>query len=208
MSSIKDDFLDITIVQDPLSLSTEDLIEEYDKIKKSYSKAKNVIDSYRQKMHQLNRNMELSGIRENELKDELQSIAEVHEQELIDERKKFQCESNGLRNRLDDVKATNEQLESEVERLKLKIEDSAKNVRNPVTIEAKCDPNETIVSVNRLDYLVDLETKYFKLIDERNELKAEISELNSNAAQAEVMLLFCFKYVLLLCFINLNYVIL
>lgn len=202
MSSMKDDFLDITMVQDPLSLSTEDLIEEYDKIKKSYSKAKNVIDSYRQKMHQLNRNMELSGIRENELKDELQSIGEVHEQELIDERKKFQCESNGLRNRLDYVKATNEHLESEVERLKLEIKDCAKNVRNPITVEAKCDLNETIVSVNRLDYLVDLEDKYFKLIDERNELKAKISELDSNAAQAEVTLLFCFKYVLLLCFIN------
>lgn len=183
MAAADESLAEISILQDPSSLASDDLAEEYGKVSSQYLKTKKVIESYRQKVYQLEREQKLSLMRENDLKEELNIIADTHNDDLANEKKRFHSEMSEMRDRLSDLKSVRESLETEIVELKA----SAGTVQPMPVIETKpCDPNETIVESSRLESLIDLESKYSTITEENAMLKSKIAGLEANAVRFEV----------------------
>lgn len=183
MASSEDSLSDITILQDASTLSMEDLLEEYDKVASNYSKAKKIVDTYRQKLYQLERQHKLSLNLEEDYKHELQNIADAHASELDKQKTKSQEELVELRRRLEQLKSEVDQLETENGELKSA---ASQALVTPVIETKPCDPNETIVATSRLETLIELEAKYASVTEDNAMLKAKNSELLANAARTEV----------------------
>lgn len=182
MAAPHDDLHDVTILQDATSLTTDDLLEEYDKIASNFVKAKKVVDTYRQKLYQLEREHKLSLQRENDYKEELNIITDSHANELDNQKRQCQAELLELRGRIEQLKSANDHLETENDELKVCA--SQAPVVPPPTIEV--NPDETIVASSRFDTLLELEAKYFTMAEENAMLKARHSELLTNATRTEV----------------------
>lgn len=183
MPALDESFADITILQDASGLSTDDLLEEYDKIASAYTKARQIHDAYRQKVYQLECEQKLSAIREDEFRDEINIIGDTHADEMANATKQSQTKISELRTRIDEFKRLNEQLESENAELKRRAADVA---ATPVAEPKPCNPNETIVDAGRFDALVELEGKYFDAIEEVAALKAKVAELTASTRHSEV----------------------
>lgn len=183
MPALDESFADITILQDASALSTDDLLEEYDKIASAYTKARQIHDAYRQKVYQLECEQKLSAIREDEFRDEINIIGDTHADEMANATKQSQTKIGELRTRIDELKALNEQLESENAELKKRAVDVA---ATPVAEPKPCNPNETIVDASRFDALIELESKYFDVVEEIAAMKAKVSELTASARLGEV----------------------
>lgn len=183
MAEPNESLAEISILQDPSSLSTDDLVEEYGNISGQYLKTKKIIESYRQQVYQLQRAQKLGLMRENDLKEELNIIADTHTDDLANEKKKSHTEMSEMRDRINDLKAIRESLETEIVELKA----SAGRVQPMPAIETKpCDPNETIVESSRLESLIELEAKFATITEENAMLRSKMSGLEANAARFEV----------------------
>lgn len=183
MPAIDESFADITILQDPSALSSDDLLDEYDKIANAHKKARQTLDAYRQKVYQLESEQKLSAIREDEFKDEINIITEMHTNEMANEKKQSQAKMNELRTRIDEFKELNEQLENEMMELKAR----ATEVPACPAVEPRaCNPNETIVEASRFQSLIELENKYFDAINEIESTKATVGELAADLKRKDV----------------------
>lgn len=175
--------IEIAVVQNPNSLSTEDLIEEYQKILGGYHKQKDFIDLYRQQIYTLKKDKEL---KDNLLKEELQLIAENYDRELTQTNKKYATDIADLQNRLTEKKNALEKFELENERLKKDMDTSVDHpIISPLRLKT-CDQNETIVSINRIEYLEKIEAHYAILVEEIAQVKCEKSEQSSKMAKMQV----------------------
>lgn len=188
MSFNFDERRDTTVVMNPSALSTSDLIEEYEKLSTKYLQAKNLVDRLEQQSYQLKRNAELGAVREATLHDELQSIAEVHNAELIEVKRKNALELDELRNRANDEKQSREHFEAEVERLNDELQCLEKRLAEKSTVQEKLllKPNETEIAIDRLQFLENLEVEYMKRVNDFNELSGQVTNLKMELSQQKV----------------------
>lgn len=187
MSFNFDEKSDTTVVMNPSALPTSDLIEEYEKLSAKYLQAKNLVDRLEQEAYQLKRNAELSAVREATLNDELQSIAEVHNADLVEVRRKNALEMDEQRNRMNDEKQLREHYEAEVERLNGEIKSLEKRLAEKLSVHEKfVKPNETEIAIDRLQFLENLELEHMKRVNDVNELNGQVTNLKMELSQQKV----------------------
>lgn len=178
---------DTTVVMNPSALSPLDLVEEYEKLSTKYLQTINVIDRLEQEAYQLKRNSELSTVREATLNDELQSIAELHNAELVEVKRKHAHELDELRNRMNDEKQSREYFEAEIERLNGEIQSLEKHLVEKSSVQEKSvKPNETEIAIDRLQFLENLEVEHMKRVDDVNELSGQVTNLKIELNQQKV----------------------
>lgn len=180
----------ISIVQNPETLSSSDLAEEYQKLSTCYVKQKQRIDQFMQQIYTFKRDKEL---KDKLLDQELQEITENYERELSDIKNKHVLECEELQNRLTDIRSTNERIELENQRLKSELEEKICQLEAKAdSVEPKtCNDNETVVSNQRLEYLTKIESEYADLTEEFAQINSEKSQLKSRMAQIEVDICIC-----------------
>lgn len=187
MSFNFDERNDTTVVMNASALSTSDLIEEYEKLAAKYLQAKNVVDRLEQEAYQLKRNSELAAAREATLNDELQSIAEVHNAELVEVKRKMALELDELRNRVNDEKESREHFEAEVERLNGEMQTLEKRLAEKSNVQEKSiTPNETEITIDRLQFLENLEVEHTKRVNDVNEMSGQVTNLKIELSQQKV----------------------
>lgn len=188
---MSDNSVNSTIISNPSSISASDLIDEYEKISLLYVKLKEQTDKCEQEIYQLKRNLELSGKRETYLNQELESIAELHDQELIDVKEKHLTETDDLRTRLNNACQTNGTLETELERLKNEMVNVEAEKATKTTMTCSCNVNlvnESILSSSRLEYLEKIESEHFNTFRELDEIKQQLMESKLSIAKRDTEL--------------------
>lgn len=175
------DMAEITIIQDPSSLSDFALAEQYQKLSTGYLKQKLLIDQFKQRIYTLEQEKRLM---DNVLQDELQSVTENNDRELEHLKRKFVTENKDLHNRFAELNITIEKLELENEHLRSELKEAHKQ---PLAPELKaCNEDEIIESRKRIEYLEKIEADHFALVDEIVDFKSEKSQLISQIMQIEV----------------------
>lgn len=174
-----------SVIQNPSSLSSDELLDEYEKLSKKYSELKTYFDKSEQKIYNLNRNLQLSGAREACLQEELDAIAEAHSNELrtVDER--HHIEADELRCRLTDAKELNGQLENEIERLKYEVVATTKVASKLNEAEAAMHRKRESQD-NRQQYLESIEMENLSLARDGEEVKEKLVVAYNQIAEHEV----------------------
>lgn len=174
-----------SIVQNPSILSPDELLDEYEKLSKLYLELKQYFDKSEQQIYDLNRNLQLCDAGKASLQDELDTIAEAHENELKMVKERHQMEANNLRFRLTDAKELNGQLECEIERLK---SEAAANI---VAAVKQCEADAVVHKKresqdNRQQYLENIEVENLNLVRDYDELKEKLVVALEKIANNEV----------------------
>lgn len=174
--------IDVSMVENPLSLSKSDLVEEYEKVYAYFLQQKTWIDKYRQEIHVLKKEKLL---KENVLKDELQALSEIQEQQLVNYKKKYLLENEDLSNRLTEANNIIEKLQQDIEYKTNNSNAAAQNIQIISPPELKiCDRNEIAIANARIAFLENIEINY---LDEKNKIQSQISELISRVMLLEVI---------------------
>lgn len=181
---------DVSMVENPLELSMCDLVEEYQKVYRSYLRQKAWIDKYRQEIHVLKQD---KALKESILEDGLQTISENYDLELADNKKKYLHEIEDLNNRLSEANINIQKLERENEYLKISPNDAVRPLKNVCPESKVCKENEIVVTIERIRYLEKLEDDFSALSDELMKIESEKSQIMSHVKFLEVRTL-CFLY--------------
>lgn len=190
--NFEDDAFDSEIVQNPATLSTNQLIEQYKELSSVYLNQRDLIDRYRQKIYKLEQDLSL---KDNVLEDELQSMTENHNRELEDVRRKYMVEYKDLNCRIaeqnmiiESLIQENENLRSEHERRTIEKQPSTSTQLN------NCNPNEIILSKDRIEHFKKVEADHILVLDQLTELKSANLAVTSQLVKAEVS-----KWIIIVC---------
>lgn len=174
-----------SVVQNPSLLSTDELLDEYEKLSKMYSDLKMYFDRSEQQIYELKRNLQLSDKRETFLQQELDAVNEGHESEMKTLYERHQTEADDLRNRLTDAKELNSQLECEIERMKTevtaRIEAADKKHEIVEEVDEKCRSQD-----DRQQYIDRIEAENVNLIQNCDELRGRLDMALEQITQNEV----------------------
>lgn len=178
--------LEMTIVQNPQTLSAPDLVEEYQKLSTYYVKQKQLIDKYMQEIYTLKQD---KALKDKLLNQELEEITENYDRELNITKSKHLLECEELQNRLTEARLMNDNIELENQRLKTELEEKIiqLQVKTDSGETKTCNDNETMVHKKRIEYLTKIESEYADLTEEIAQVKLEKSQLKSKITRIEVI---------------------
>lgn len=175
--------IDISYIENPMSLSMCDLVEQYHQVYVLYQKQKTQIDEYKQKVHVLKQDKALK----EGLIEELQTRSDEYDLELENTKQKYLFENKDLHNRLIETKDHLQKLQLENESLtnKLTVMNNQSHYISSSEIN-KCNENETTVTNERMEYLTNIENSYLELVEKIEKLEIENSQLSSQVIQLQV----------------------
>lgn len=165
---------DQTIIQDPSLLSPEELIEEYERLSRFYTSAKETCDINAQTIYELKRSLKTATNAEEYLSNELDVITAVHTTEIEKVHSKYAVELEENKTKVADLKNSNNLLEIELEDVKSLVETLRQRISEQVVVPIE---TKTEVPCN-----ID---KELRLEAENQELLAVINELRINAMSSE-----------------------
>lgn len=179
---------EVTIISDVSALSADDLVTEYNKLANHYRNTKEYVEKCEQELFEVKRNMELSSKREKFLNQELESITEVHEKELIDATNKHNVEINHFRSRVAQAEQMIADSDAEIERMKEEMDAVSKDLKTKQAIQHDTTENTCVLSDSQLEYFGKLEKDQMNILQDLDTLKDKLKETVQQLARKEIEL--------------------
>lgn len=176
-------------ILNPIGLTHDDLLDEYDKLSQLYSSLRKQSEKSSQEIFELRRGAELSEKREKYLNQELESLSEIQNKELHEEKQKHSYEADELRHRLNAAKSSFVELEMELDKVKEELA-GARALLESKPAECKCKEKarETTADDAQTDLLEKMEQEQQTLLEELDELKRKLHEALQANSRYEIEL--------------------
>lgn len=176
-------------ILNPIGLTHDDLLDEYDKLSQLYSSLKKQSEKSSQEIFELRRGAELSEKREKYLNQELESLSEIQNKELDEEKQRHSYEADELRQRLNAAKSSFGELENELDKVKEELA-GARALLESRSTECACKEKarESTAADAQTDLLEKMEQEQQTLLDELEELKRKLHEALQANSRYEIEL--------------------